>query len=247
MNRAGKLGRAQAISGLVFLVFAAAHFANTAAAAFSAELYDRFQARARALYQYPVIELGLLIALAVHVAAGVATMRASRGQPHATGADRLHRYAGRILGLAILGHVAVTRGPSLLADVHPGFAGIAYSIVRLPAVSYPYFALLIGCGILHAGYGAWKAVRALGGRAVIASPPRALMAALVAGIALAWLGILGLGGELYAIPDPGQGQFAGLVERYFPRSADAKPSSEARAESQPTDARTSQPLLPKSR
>ena len=119
--------------------------------------------------------------------------------------------------------------------------------MRLPAVSYPYFALLIGCGILHAGYGAWKAVRARGGQAVIASPPRALTAALVAGIALAWLGILGLGGRLYAIRNPGQGRFAALVERYLPRSAASKPSSEARAESQTSDAQTSQPSLPKPR
>lgn len=247
MHRVDRIGRAQAVSGLVFLVFAAAHFANTMLAAFSAELYDAFQARARALYQVPVIEVGLLLALAVHVVAGVAAMRARRGQPPATGADRLHRHAGRFLGIAILGHVACTRGPSLLAGVHPEFAGIAYTITRLPAVSYPYFALLIACGVWHAGHGARKAVHAITGRAERAPRSRVWAAGLGLGIALAWLGILGLGGRLYPIRDPAHSRFAALVERWIPRSAEPGPSPGAQAGAQASDVGTSQPLLSNSR
>lgn len=212
MRRDGTLSRVQAISGLAFFVFAAGHFANTMVAAIGADVYDGFQARARALYQFPVIEIGLFLALTVHIVAAVLAARARRGQPRATGADRIHRYAGRILALAIVGHVVCTRGPSLLADVTPGFSGIAYTIVQLPAVSYPYFALLIACGLLHAGYGAWKAVRTLTDRPA-AAPPRALTLALVAAIGVSWLGILGLGGRLYAIDDPANSKFAALVQR----------------------------------
>lgn len=231
MRRGGTVAGVQAISGLAFFVFAAGHFVNTMAAALGADAYDGFQARARVLYQSPIIEIGLFAALTVHIVAAVLAMRARRGQPRATGAGRVHRYAGRILALAIVGHVACTRGPSLLADVYPGFSGIAYTIIQLPAVSYPYFALLIACGILHAGYGAWKAVGALAGRSAVA-PPRALTIALVAGIGLSWLGILGLGGRLYAIEDPANGRFAALVQRLLSGSA---------ATSAHADARTPQP------
>jgi len=199
------LARVQAATGLAFFAFAAVHFANTMLAAVSREAYDAYQAHARAIYQNPLVEIALFATLFIHIGAGVLSARARRGTPPAGGLDRWHRYTGRALAIVILGHVAATRGPSLLAGVHPGFLGIAYTIGKWPVISYPYFAALIACGILHAGIGAWKALRSV-------PVPRVVAAALVTTIAACWLGILGLGGRLYSIDDPGHSRFAVLLE-----------------------------------
>jgi len=221
------LARVQAASGLAFFAFASVHFVNTMLAAVSRELYDGFQSRARILYQHPIVEIALFATLFVHIATGVLSARrfpvvSSSGEGRDGGeqpSHRWHRYAGRALAIVILGHVAATRGPSLLAGVHPGFIGIAYTIMKWPAVSYPYFAALIACGIFHGGYGAWKAVGTLQGKGEAAPLPKSpfagraiLVVALVLAVGLSWLGILGLGGRLYAIEDPGRSRFAVLVE-----------------------------------
>jgi hypothetical protein len=44
-------------------------------------------------------------------------------------------------------------------------------------------------------------------------------AAVIVGIAVAWMGVLGLGGKLYAIRDPARSAFAALVERIIARES----------------------------
>jgi hypothetical protein len=68
--------RAQAVSGLIFLVFALLNLVNTMLAAWSAETYDGFQHGLRPFYQYPALEIGLVMGpLLVHVAAALRRLR----------------------------------------------------------------------------------------------------------------------------------------------------------------------------
>lgn len=57
--RERRWGRAQAASGLAFGVFAAVHLVNQWLAPLGPETYDGFQTAARAVYQQPVVEIGL--------------------------------------------------------------------------------------------------------------------------------------------------------------------------------------------
>ena len=96
--------RAQAFSGVVFGIFLAAHLINTWLAAVGATYYDGFQSAARTVYQHPVLELIILVALGVHIAAAVVRWitepKARAGSPGSErkGARRRwHRAAGIFL------------------------------------------------------------------------------------------------------------------------------------------------------
>jgi succinate dehydrogenase/fumarate reductase cytochrome b subunit len=215
------LDRVQALSGSVFLVFALVHVLNTALAAVSVQTYDTFQTRARAFYQHPLLEVALLATLLLHVACAILRVRnraRTRTHTNSNATTRsAHRYAGWFLLVVIFGHIAFTRGPSLVAGEYPGFMGVSYAIRLLPWVSYPYFALLIAAIAVHATLGAGKALNILGvtARSNAGWRRHAPAALVVVVIAFGWLGVLGLGGALYTTADPAHGEFAAWVGRYF--------------------------------
>lgn len=206
-----KLLRIQAISGIVFSLFVAVHMLNTAFALGGPESYNAFQRAARVFYQNPLVEIVLLlIPLGVHFAAALLRLeRSGFRRPHLPWRARLHRYTGYYLLTVIVGHIAATRGPSLVKDFHPEFAGLSFSLWWVPALFYPYYALFVLSALYHAFNGLVIALRTFG-----LSVPQALRSGPgfwvpLAGCALALcLSILALGGVLFEIPDPTNNDYA---------------------------------------
>ncbi len=207
--------RIQAASGLAFAVFVAVHLVNLAFAGVSAEAYDGFQARARAVYQQPLVEAALVVLpLLVHAGAALARLRRS-GFRRTTRSwrSRLHRLTGYYLLLVIGGHVLATRSPSFLLGFHPGFAGLSFSLWWVPALFYPYYTLFALCGLYHLANGLGIAASVFG-RPL---PERVRHGAGfwlpigVAGTVLV-VGVMALGGWLYEIPDPVDNDYARMWE-----------------------------------
>jgi len=208
--RTSPLQRVQAATGLAFGLFALPHLFNTMLAAVGGDLYDAFQTRARAVYQHPIVELALISTLVVHIAAGILRARSQTLRPQS---GRGPRYAGWFLATVIFGHIAFTRGPSLLAGVHPGFLGVAFAVQKFPGMSYPYFALLIVALSVHGARGAQIALGVWSGRTNLSLLRAYTVASVV--IALGFLGLLGLGGQLYTTADPEHSGFAELIRPYL--------------------------------
>jgi succinate dehydrogenase/fumarate reductase cytochrome b subunit len=213
-----RLVRIQAASGLAFAVFASLHLVNTMLAALGAGAYNGFQRALRPVYQFPAVEIGLLaVPLVVHVGAGVARWRERRRRgsaaPRAGLRTRLHRASGLVLLVFVWGHVAATRGPSLLAGVHPEFEGLAFSVQWLWTF-VPYYALFALAGLYHTANGTLVALAAFGVRAPAARlrGPR-FWGPLGAGAALLLLGIAGIAGWLHPIGESWRGPYAEFVAR----------------------------------
>lgn len=209
-----RLLRVQAASGLVFLLFASLHLLNTALAALGPDAYNGFQRALRPVYQHPVVEVSLILApLGVHIAAGLLRMRGRPRRQPAGLRQRVHRYAGYFLMLAMAGHVYATRQPALQHGAWPEFEGVAFTFQFLPAWFYPYYAALALAGVLHAALGVPLALGVLGARvpAVLRRGrglwiPAGVLAALVV------LGVAGLGGLLYPIADQSSHPYAVLLQ-----------------------------------
>lgn len=209
-----RLSRIQAISGLLFSIFALAHLSNTALAVLGPDLYDGFQRSVRSVYQQPILELALVATLVVHIASGVLRMRGRRGSNAKPPLRlRLHRYAAYYLAIFVFGHMAATRLPALLADAPPFFGGVSFSLHYVPWVFYPYYALLGIAGLYHLFYGVPAAFGVLGIRV-----PQAIRRGLgfwipvSAGVTLIVVALLGFGGVLYEIDDPFDNDFARAYE-----------------------------------
>lgn len=218
------LAQVQAASGLLFSLFALTHLSNTALAVVGPDLYDRFQASARGIYQWPLFEVALLAALLVHVVTGILRIRARRGSAAKPPLRvRLHRYAGYYLALFVFGHAAATRLPALLADAPPFFGGVSFSLHFLPWFFYPYYGLLGIAGLYHAVYGIPVALGVLGVRtpqAIRRGPGFWIPVGF--GAAIIVTALLGFGGALYPIEDPFDNDFARAYEAaagYFSSSA----------------------------
>jgi succinate dehydrogenase/fumarate reductase cytochrome b subunit len=160
-----KLQQAQAISGALFGAFLLFHLVNTAIAVRGAEVYDGVQNQLRAVYQVPIIELGLVLApLLAHMGLALTSMWRRRGKslPTPGWPARLHRWSGRFLLIFVLGHVGATRLPALLADAPPRFAGVAFTFQWIPLYFWPYYPLLALAGWYHFLFGLGTALPQLG-------------------------------------------------------------------------------------
>ncbi|MDH3655249.1 MAG: hypothetical protein OEN21_13335 [Myxococcales bacterium] len=219
-----RLIRIQAVSGLLFSLFALVHLSNTALAVLGPDLYNGFQSSARRVYQWPLLELALVTTLIVHITSGVLRMRGRRGSKAKPPLRlRLHRYAAYYLAIFVFGHMAATRLPALLADAPPFFGGVSFSLHFMPWFFYPYYALLGIAGLYHLCYGVPVALGVLGIRA-----PQAIRRGpgfwipISAGATLIVLALLGFGGALYEIDDPFDNDFARAYEAaaaYFSEEA----------------------------
>lgn len=212
-DRDRRLLRLQAISGLVFAVFLSLHLLNVMASALGPGLYDAFQVRIRPLYQFPLVEVGvLLLALVVHIGTGVTRLRRrprSREWSRLPLRTRLHRASAYFLLVFIFGHITATRLPSLLDGVWLGFAGLSFTMAWLPGFFYPYYVLLGLCGLYHGSYGAYLALRSLGVRLPsVAQLGARAWVPLAAAAVLVGLGVLSFGGHFYPIDDPRRSDFA---------------------------------------
>ncbi len=209
-----RLSQVQAISGLLFSIFALVHLSNTALAALGPDLYNGFQSSVRRVYQWPVLELALVATLIVHIASGVLRMRGRRGSKAKPPLRlRLHRYAAYYLAVFVFGHMAATRLPALLADAPPFFGGVSFSLHYMPWFFYPYYALLGIAGLYHLFYGVPTALAVFGIRA-----PQAIRRGpgfwipVSAGATMIVVALLGFGGALYEIDDPFDNDFARAYE-----------------------------------
>jgi succinate dehydrogenase/fumarate reductase cytochrome b subunit len=216
--RERRWGRVQAASGLAFGVFTAVHLVNQWLAPLGSEAYDGFQAAARAVYQQPAVEIGLVaLPLLVHVAAGVRRVRL-RGIRGRSGGwrMRLHRLSGYALLAVIFGHVVATRGPSLALGFHPGFAGISFSLWWLPAFFFVYYTLFGAAALTHGISGTLLALRSLGLRRDASLPGggKGLLVPVAAGTALVVVALLAFAGRLFPIADPTQNPYARMWEGY---------------------------------
>lgn len=202
-----RLAKAQAATGITFAVFLIVHLGNTWLAVGGPGVYDSLQAVLRTVYQFFVIEVILVAAVVLHAVIGI--MRIRR-RPHASLSvrSRWHRYAGIFLLLVVFGHIAAVRGPSLLAGIYPGFAGLSFTVATFPGIFYPYYALLALAGFFHGFNGIGIAAGRLGVRF------RTTNAMLVSCSAFAFvatvLALLAFGGQLFAIADPMDNDFARL-------------------------------------
>jgi succinate dehydrogenase/fumarate reductase cytochrome b subunit len=209
-----RLARIQAVSGLLFSLFALVHLSNTALAVLGPDVYDGFQSSVRRVYQWPLLELSLVAALVVHIVSGLLRMRGRRGSKAKPPLRlRLHRYAAYYLAIFVFGHMAATRLPAVMADAPPFFGGVSFSLHYMPWWFYPYYGLLGIAGFYHLFYGVPAALGALGARA-----PRAIRRGpgfwvpVCAGTTVIVMALLGFGGVLYEIDDPFDNDFARAYE-----------------------------------
>jgi len=203
--------RLQAAAGTVFLIFTALHLANTATAAVGVEAYNAYQRSIRAVYQHPVVEIGgLALPLLVHVSAAFLRWRRGGLRFRAKSwRSRLHTLTGIYLLLVIGGHVAATRGPSLVYGFHPEFDGGAFSLWWMPALFYPYYVIFALSALYHGSNGLLLAAAAFGRplpRGLQRGPGYWLPLAVCAVLVI--LGLFGFGGLLYPIADPTDNAYA---------------------------------------
>lgn len=209
-----RLAKVQAVTGLLFSLFALVHLTNTALAVLGADLYDGFQGSARLVYQLPLLELALIGALVVHIVSGILRIRARRGSKAKPSLRlRLHRYSAYYLAVFVFGHIAATRLPALLADAPPFFAGVSFSLHFMPWWFYPYYALLGIAGLYHTFYGIPVALGALGVHAPQAIRRGAgFWVPVGVGAVVIVTALLGFGGVLYEIGDPFDNDYARSYE-----------------------------------
>ncbi|MEY2936186.1 MAG: hypothetical protein RL033_6935 [Pseudomonadota bacterium] len=213
-----RLVRVQAASGLLFSLFLSAHLLNTLVAPLGPASYERAQSLLRQVYQWPPVELVVvLLGFVCHVGASLAlrvrrrhTARAPRTLRH-----RLHTGTGYfLLVFASLQHIPAVRGASLWYGVAPGFAGIAFSLVWLPAYYLPYYTLLGVSGGYHLLSGVLLALPRLGLRLPATwHRPGVVFASsglLSLGVALA---VAAFSGALFDVGDPAGGAYAQLLLR----------------------------------
>jgi succinate dehydrogenase/fumarate reductase cytochrome b subunit len=212
-----RLARIQAVSGLCFLAFVGVHLVNLMLAARSPAAYNGFQRAVRPVYQFPPLEIGLVMApLLVHIAAGIRRLRRDRA-PRELRA-RLHRWSGIFLLVVIFGHIAAVRGSSFVYGVYPEFEGLELSMWLAPWLFYPYYALFAVAALYHALNGAGVALGVLGVRVPsVARRGLGFWAPTTAAMLLALVAVLGIGGWLYPLPDPTGTDVGHLAERLLGR------------------------------
>jgi succinate dehydrogenase/fumarate reductase cytochrome b subunit len=200
------LARWQGWTSLVFLPFLVVHLSTQASAVWGSTTYDAVQAAVRVVYQWPPVEAALLGALVTHLALGVVRLLGRRAlQPRA----KLLSVTGAFLALVMFGHVAATRGASLVYGVFPGFAGLAFTLRWVPAYFWPYYLLLGVSGAVHAALG----VRLALARASVSVAPRLVWTGAAVLALCSTLTVLAAGGVFFEVGAVDQSAYADLLRR----------------------------------
>jgi succinate dehydrogenase/fumarate reductase cytochrome b subunit len=203
--------RVQRLTGLAFLAFLLVHLVNTWLAVLGPDSYNGYQRFFRTAYQHPLYELSLIFTpLIVHLGCGLWRIWKSQvPKSHMSLSRRLHRYSGVFLGIAVIGHIVATRGPSLFLAIYPEFGGLAFTFQWLPAYFYPYYALFSAAALYHVWFGLRSMLKPS-----MARLPALAFASRVLPV-LAWLAIavalLALGGQLFPVDDASGTEFAQLL------------------------------------
>lgn len=204
--------RVQAISGLCFAAFLTLHIGATVSAIFGEAAFTFVQHAGRLIYQFPIVELGLIAAFAMHLVSAWKLRKRARAAVRSHMRRRLHRYAGIYLVLFVAGHALATRGVSLAGNVDSGFDAVAFSIAWVPAWFLPYYFLLAMAGLYHAWWGSLTALARLGWKKPGALRNRAVFWLLPAvGLILIPLALARFAGLLGDIGDPMASDYA----RYY--------------------------------
>jgi succinate dehydrogenase/fumarate reductase cytochrome b subunit len=205
------LTHVQSWTGLVFFAFLGVHLATQVAGVFGAQTYDAVQSTVRSVYQSPLVEVPVMLALVAHAALAVVQVVRRRGlRPGA----RWHSVTGLFLLVFFVGHVAATRGPSLFYGVAPAFDGLAFTLRWVPAYFWPYYLLLGVAGAVHVALGLRGAVAMVSPR--LATQVVRARLPVVVGVALSLtsvLGVLAVGGVFFDVGAPEQSQYAALLRR----------------------------------
>ncbi len=201
----------QSWTSLVFFAFLTVHLASQAAGVFGAQTYDAVQSTLRAVYQWPLVEVPLLLALLAH--AGLAVVQLVRRRGLKPGA-RLHSLTGLVVLVFFVGHVTATRGASFFYGVFPKFEGLAFTLRWVPAYFWPYYLLFGIGGAVHAALGL-RLAAAMVSPTVAAGVARAKLPLLLA-VTLsvtAALGVFAAGGAFFDVGSPEQSPYAALLRR----------------------------------
>jgi succinate dehydrogenase/fumarate reductase cytochrome b subunit len=204
--------RIQAISGLYFAAFLTLHIGATISAVFGESAFTFVQHAGRRIYQFPIVEVGLIAAFTMHLVSAWKLRHRARAAVRSHARRRLHRYAGIYLVLFVAGHALATRGVSLAGNVDSGFDAVAFSIAWVPAWFLPYYFLLAMAGLYHAWWGSLTALARLGWQAPGALRTRAAFWLLpAAGLVLIPLALARFAGLFGDIGSPMESEYA----RYY--------------------------------
>ena len=203
------LVKAQAVAGTLFLIFLTLHLSNTVLASFGAETYNSYQRTIRQFYQYPFLEIVIVIGpLVTHVVSGLwLYLIRKKWQIERTLKYRFQSWAGFFLLLVVFGHVLATRGISFWYGTFTEFEGVSFSLWWIPGYFYPYYFLLFMAGLYHGSMGAATLFRRAG---LIRSASIKWLPTCVAtfgslGVIFA---LLGFGGMLFETDDPRDNDYA---------------------------------------
>ena len=206
-----RLKQAQAIAGSLFAIFVLLHLSNIFLAPFGSDTFNEYQRHIRQFYQFPLVELVIVILpIIVHAIAGVwlwLIRRAASKVDTRPLRARLHSWTGVFLLLFIIGHILAVRGSSYFYGVYAEFEGLAFSLWYMPAYFYPYYFLLALAGFYHATNG----LRTLAARRGSLLPAKIHTGVII--IAAAWIlvSLLSLGGVLVDVENPADNDFARLA------------------------------------
>ncbi len=203
------LFRIQAVSGVLFATFLVLHLSNTILASAGQTTYDAFQGALRWYYQFPLVEIFVVIGAAtVHAWAGLTRgwrrfrnlfdPQAKRFVPPLR--VRLQRWCGYIILLIIPGHISATRMPSLIEGLPIDFSFVYFSVKHWPLFFYPYL-LAYGVGasyhLIHGTLVALGIFRVTPPGWGMEEKSKPFWTAFVASSLLVIVGILSLGGNFF--------------------------------------------------
>ncbi|MGA6994087.1 MAG: hypothetical protein WBX50_09335 [Candidatus Deferrimicrobiaceae bacterium] len=201
--------RIQAGSGLLFATFLVLHLSNTILASAGQTTYDSFQNTVRWYYQFPPVEIIVVLASAtVHAWAGLLRIwrrtkkffdpKAQRFVPPLR--MRLHRWCGYIILLIIPGHISGTRVPGLLEGLPADFSFVYFSIKFWPWVFYPYLLAYGVSAAFHLIHGTLLSLGVVGARLprwAMEGKSKPFWTGFVTFSLLIVFGIFALGGNLF--------------------------------------------------
>ncbi|KAF0977979.1 hypothetical protein FDP41_003301 [Naegleria fowleri] len=205
-------------SGIAFSVFTSIHVATTISAALSPQVYDQVLESTRAWYRPSKAVEGVVVMspLMVHLMANsyffclnyfpsksLATKSLENGNSKTTTTTttvktasvsiwkRLHQYAGYALFLLIPGHIY---GVRFAKAYDQEFATLRHLLEKVvgPWVGMSYFGILMTAGVYHMLFGLNTALGYKVKRPFVLST-------IVAVLAAAYFGLLGIGGFLYPV------------------------------------------------
>jgi len=204
------LSRAQAIAGVLFLVFLIMHLGNALLGVFGADTYNHY-----------ILEFLLVIGpLITHGIAGVWLhfLRKKRpGRPttrHRALRYRLQTWAGFFLLSVVFVHMLATRGISWWFNVASGFESVAFSLWWVPAYFYPYYLALFSAGLYHG----WMGLQTLLTHARILAPGtlhKSTKYLMIIGAMGCGAALLSFGGLLGGAADPRNSDYARTYAELF--------------------------------